>query len=322
MDQHPTSLSSHAAALQAVPAALRQRGFDFVTVTPATHAAVNARPENFWACDMRGVFGWSRPFARDVLDADLFQLAHGAGVLREATHDGTACWRSDVRAASLHGQIFLHSAFPTTSPDAVFFGPDTYRFADAVSSALAGHTCPIRRAVDIGCGSGAAGILVALAHPNAQIILADINHAALDIAGVNALAAGAGNTVCLHSDLFARLPGTFDLIIANPPYLMDPAARTYRHGGGLRGEGLSLRILRESLPRLAPGGLLVLYTGSAIAGGRDFLREDAAALLESTGWRWGYREMDPDVFGEELGAGPYADAERIAAVVLTAERPA
>jgi hypothetical protein len=85
---------------------------------------------------------------------------------------------------------------------------------------------------------------------------------------------------------------------------------------------LSVRILQGALPLLAPGGQLVLYTGSAIEGGRDFLREEVVAMLDDTGWCWTYREVDPDVFGEELGHGAYADAERIAAVVMTVERPA
>jgi hypothetical protein len=33
--------------------------------------------------------------------------------------------------------------------------------------------------------------------------------------------------------------------------------------------------------------------------------------------RWSYAEVDPDVFGEELETPAYADADRIAAVVLT-----
>jgi hypothetical protein len=45
-------------------------------------------------------------------------------------------------------------------------------------------------------------------------------------------------------------------------------------------------------------------------------------MLDETGWPWTYREVDPDVFGEELGHGAYVDAERIAAIVLIAERPA
>jgi release factor glutamine methyltransferase len=204
----------------------------------------------------------------------------------------------------------------------VFFGPDTSRFADAVNAGLARRSRPVRQAVEIGCGSGAAGILVALAYPQATVILTDINPAALAMAAVNARAAGATNTVCVQSDLFHNLAGPFDLIVANPPYLIDPSARTYRHGGGRRGEGLSVRIVQRALPRLAPGGQLILYTGSAVAGGRDFLREEIVSVLDEAGCCWTYREVDPDVFGEELGHAAYADADRIAAVVLIAERPA
>jgi methylase of polypeptide subunit release factors len=189
-----------------------------------------------------------------------------------------------------------------------------------VGHALAAQTRPIQRAVDIGCGSGAAGIIVASAYPEATIVLADINSAALVMAGVNAIAAGLKNTMCVRSDLFMELAGSFDLIVANPPYLIDQASRIYRHGGGRRGEGLSLRILQGALPRLAPGGKLVLYTGSVIAGGRDFLREEVVSMIDKTGWPWTYREVDPDVFGEELGGAAYVDGERIAAVVLTVER--
>ncbi len=257
-----------------------------------------------------------------MLDPGLFHAAREAGVASESVEAGTALWRCTARAATLKGQIFLHSAFPTDAPDTVFFGPDTYRFADAVGYALAGHVGPIRRAVDIGCGSGAAGIIVARACPGATVVLADINAAALAMAAVNAKSAGASNTACVQSDLFTNLDGSFDLIVANPPYLIDQSARIYRHGGGRRGEGLSLRILQGALPRLAPGGQLVLYTGSAIVAGGDFLREESAAMLNETGWPWKYREVDPDVFGEELGQGGYVDAERITAVVLTTERPA
>ncbi len=298
------------------------RDYSFVTVTPATHGSVNARAENFWARDMRDVFGWSRPFKPGVLDPGLLQAAREAGAIDELAEAEDAFSRCNLRAATLEGQVLLHSAFPTDAPDAVFFGPDTYRFADAVCRALAGHAGPIRRAVDICCGSGAAGILVARACPQASVVLADVNAAALALAGVNARAAGVNNTSCTRSDLFQTVPGTFDFIVANPPYLIDQFSRIYRHGGGRHGEGLSVRIVRDALPRLASGGQLVLYTGSAISGGRDFLREEVACMLDETGWRWTYREVDPDVFGEEVGQGAYCDAERIAAIVLTAERPA
>jgi len=42
--------------------------------------------------------------------------------------------------------------------------------------------------------------------------------------------------------------------------------------------------------------------------------------LAGTAHRWSYFEVDPDVFGEELEAGMYTQADRIAAVVLTVTR--
>ena len=116
------------------------------------------------------------------------------------------------------------------------------------------------------------------------------NVGALALASVNARAAGADNTLCIESDLFISVVGSFDFIVANPPYLVDKASRIYRHGGGQRGEGLSLRIVQGALAHLAPGGQLVLYTGSVIVGGRDFLREEVASMLVGTGWKWTYRE--------------------------------
>ena len=111
--------------------------------------------------------------------------------------------------------------------------------------------------------------------------------------------------------------GSFDLIVSNPPYLIDGTGRSYRHGGGQLGEGLSLEILRQSLPRLSPGGTFLLYTGSAIVGGLDGFLQAAHDLLIGSKFDWSYKEMDPDVFGEELDLPAYAEADRIAAVVLT-----
>jgi methylase of polypeptide subunit release factors len=106
------------------------------------------------------------------------------------------------------------------------------------------------------------------------------------------------------------------LIIANPPYLRDPARRLYRDGGGAFGEALSLRILREGLVHLAPRARLVLYTGSAIVDGHDLFRAQVEQVVSEAGLVYDYSEIDPDVFGEELEAASYRDVERIAAVSL------
>jgi len=302
-------------------AALRDRGYRFVAVTPATHRLVNARAENSWAASLADVFGWSRRFTGGVLDADLFAIAAEAGILEPAAGSAMPAWRSRLRAASLDGLLLLHSAFPTDAAEAVFFGPDTYRFAAAVTAHLHGGR-PVRRAIDVGCGTGAAGILIARAWPEADVVLADISGAAVALAACNAAAAGTDKVSCIRSDLFAQVAGDFDLIVANPPYLNDRARRLYRHGGGALGAALSLRIIKQSLPRLAPGGTLLLYTGSAIVGGRDAVFEGASAILAAAGLTWHYQEIDPDVFGDELRLPAYAGADRIAAVLLTVERPA
>lgn len=289
--------------------AVQATGYAFVTPTPATHARVNARPGSARARDLRDVFGWSRPFDAGTLPSPVMAAAEAAGVL-VAVPDG---WRSLVRLSSLDGLLFLHSAHPTAEADSVFFGPDTYRFAQAIAG-ISGR--PVRRAVDVGCGAGPGAILIARAHPAAHVVAVDINDAALRLTRANAELAGV-TVEAVNSDLLSAVPGELDLIVANPPYLVDPDARAYRHGGGALGADLSLAILDASVARLAPGGTLLLYTGAAIVNGHDPLRSAASARLAECGVQWSYREVDPDVFGEELAFGAYAHTDRIAAVVLT-----
>lgn len=295
--------------------ALEASGYSYTTVTPATHARINARPANAWARCARDVFGWSRPFRQDVLTPSLFEAMRRAEVI-EPRGEG---WSSRVRASTLHGRLYLHSAYPTTDSGAVFFGPDTYRFADAIARHLA-DGARLGRAVDIGCGAGPGAVLVALARPDAEVMAVDINDLALRFAAVNARLAGAVRIVVRHSDLLRAVDGEFDLIVANPPYLLDAQERTYRHGGGSLGEGLSPAIASLAAARLAPGGTLLLYTGTAIVDGADRFRAAVAPILDATSLKWRCVELDPDVFGEELSEPAYAAADRIAAVLLTVHK--
>jgi methylase of polypeptide subunit release factors len=263
------------------------------------------------------VLGWSRPFARGVLPEAIHRLLDEAGML---TREGEL-FRSQVRFSTLEALLLAHSPFPTTQEDAVFFGPDTYRFARFIESSLRAYatdrsTC----VVDIGCGSGAGGLVVSrcMRAPPRRLVLSDISVKALRLASINA-SINAVPAEVLRSDVLEEFDGAPDLIVSNPPYLVDPTHRVYRDGGGALGFDLSLRILRESLDRLAPAGLLILYTGSAIVGGMDRFRTAAVAELAENRRvaTWRYEEIDPDVFGEELETAAYAEADRIAAVGLT-----
>lgn len=303
-------------ALRQLALWLHTQQYQFTTVTPATHARVNARPENAQAQTLAAIFGWSRPFARTLLPATMFERLRAADVV--VAHG--ALWRSQVRVSSLDGLLIFHSAYPTEAADTVFFGPDTYRFVQALKRHAQGTQAHVRRAVDIGCGAGPGALTLARLYPQAEILGVDINPSALALTRLNAALAGLGHVQLCLSDLLQQVEGSFDLIVANPPYLVDITERAYRHGGGPLGAELSLRIVHAALQRLAPGGRLVLYTGAAIIDNHDPFRQAVAQLLADQHVVWEYEEVDPDVFGEELLRGSYANAERIAAVVLTLTR--
>ena len=90
----------------------------------------------------------------------------------------------------------------------------------------------------------------------------------------------------------------------------------------MHGGEVSLEIARMAAARLAPGGRLVLYTGSAIVDGADPLRAALGSAMGELGCTVRYQELDPEVFGEELAKPSYADVDRIALVAAIAERPA
>jgi TubC N-terminal docking domain/Methyltransferase small domain len=121
---------------------------------------------------------------------------------------------------------------------------------------------PRRRAIDLGTGSGIHAVLAA--DHCTSVIGADINQRAIAFAKFNAILNGKSNAEFILSDLFKSIDGTCDLLLANPPYAPDSAAKAGDNfwSGGVEGTDLLRRIV-EALPaRLDQDGtahLIALY---------------------------------------------------------------
>lgn len=299
------------AELLALGRFLRDHGYRFISVTPDTHESFLKRGPAV-ARDARDILGWSLPFRPSQIDPRLFELMAAAGVCERSSTDVS---RATLRCSTLDDLLFFHSAFPTREPDSVFFGPDSYRFVRALRARV---TTDQSFVADIGCGAGVGGVALGRAVRIERLLLTDINPRALQLAAVNAELNQVRAELVL-SDVLERVPGSPDLLIANPPYLADPGKRLYRDGGGTLGTELSVRIAREAGARFAgSGGRLLLYSGAPVVDGRDQLRAALEPVLNDARARVDYEELDPDVFGSELATPGYRDVERIAAVLLDA----
>lgn len=294
--------------------ALGAADYRFVTVTPETHRRVLERDPDRLAQDLRGVFGWNLPFEASLLPAPVRDVLERSGMAEREGH----LLRSRVRIASVEDRLFLHSAFPTDAADSVFFGPDSYRYARFLAAELP-RLGSVRRLVDIGAGSGVGAIMAAAFLPGARLTATDINPLAFRFARINAAHAGIVLEPIEASGLYG-IDGPVDLVIANPPFVTDPAKRLYRDGGGMHGARLSLDWALAAARRIEPGGTILLYTGSAIVDGRDGLREALAERMPDLDCSLRYAEIDPDIFGELVEQPGYEGVERVAAVGVVISR--
>jgi len=119
----------------------------------------------------------------------------------------------------------------------------------------------IERALDLGCGSGTIALLLAAACR--EVVASDINPRALQLARFNAALNGVHNVDWRLGDLFEPVAGeTFDLIVAQPPFLPQPASAPrvlYLHGGP-RGDELALALLAQAPRYLSRTGLAVVLS--------------------------------------------------------------
>jgi hypothetical protein len=120
--------------------------------------------------------------------------------------------------------------------------------------------------------------------------------------------------VAVETLCVSTIPPAADLVLANPPYMMDRRKRAYRDGGEFLGGAIALDWASQALATMAPGGTMLLYSGAAFQDGQAPLVDALKRLCESEGATLNIDEIDPDVFGEELEEPDYRGVERIAAL--------
>lgn len=182
----------------------------------------------------------------------------------------------------------------TVSPDVLIPRQDTEVLVEACLRCCRGIACP--RILDIGTGSAAIAVSLAVYLPQARITATDISPAALAIARSNCLSHGVQQRVeCLVADLFPALPESaerFDLIVSNPPYIrrqdipgLQPEVRhepACALDGGSSGLDFYCRICSRAADYLAPGGCLALEVGfDQRSGVEDILAQTKKFSLEA-----------------------------------------
>jgi len=126
----------------------------------------------------------------------------------------------------------------------------------------------LRRVLDVCTGSGCIAVSLKHAAPELELSASDISADALEVAALNARRILGSRLPSFASDLLDSVPGSFDLIASNPPYLRDDEMEGLRKlgwrepelalAGGRDGTALAQRLIRDAPSRLSPGGWLML----------------------------------------------------------------
>lgn len=190
-------------------------------------------------------------------------------------------------------QEFYGRSFRVT-PDVLIPRPETEHQVETVMR----RQPRARRIADIGCGSGAIGISLALERPSYDLTLTDISPAALRVARENAATLGA-NARFLCCDLGAAFaPAAFDAVVSNPPYIpieareglprevRDHEPHVALFGAG-QGNGIYRRLIADAERILRPGGLLSFEIGY----------QDLDAVHPMFGPDWRFIEANQDLAG-------------------------
>jgi release factor glutamine methyltransferase len=172
----------------------------------------------------------------------------------------------------LLGSVDFYNCRLQVNGDVLIPRPETEELVECILTDYQGR--PLGQVLDLGTGSGAIAIALALARPDAQVTAGDCSAASLEVARQNAVQNGVADRIVFRrSDWFAGLTGTFDVIVANPPYVSSRqweklASEVREHepavalDGGADGLAAVRQIVREAPEHLRSGGHLYLEIGA------------------------------------------------------------
>ncbi|MSQ40809.1 MAG: peptide chain release factor N(5)-glutamine methyltransferase [Dehalococcoidia bacterium] len=172
--------------------------------------------------------------------------------------------------AYLLGHREFYSLDLLVSPAVMVPRPETETLVDrALQWAQAQGGRPLVVA-DVGTGSGAIAVTIALRFPSARVLAVDVSLQALSVAIANARRHGVAQRVSfVAGDLLEAVVGPLDLVLANLPYIPDAdlddlqaEVRVYEPrialAGGRDGLDIIRRLLAQAGRVVRPGGLLLL----------------------------------------------------------------
>lgn len=184
--------------------------------------------------------------------------------------------RGEPVAYLLGEKDFYSRSFRVTA-DVLIPRPDTELIVTLALKRLKVLAWP--RVLDLGTGSGAIAVTLACEHPEAQVTAVDVSPAALAVAQGNAERLG-GKVRFVESDWFAALGSsdncgahceTFDVIVANPPYVAARDPHLLQDGlpfepdlaltDGADGLSCIRRIVADTPAHLVAGGVLLIEHG-------------------------------------------------------------
>jgi hypothetical protein len=128
---------------------------------------------------------------------------------------------------------------------------------------------PSRATLDLGTGNGIHALRAAR-HSDC-VVATDLNPRAASFTAFNARLNGIPNVEARTGDLYAPVAGEkFDLIVANPPFVISPERCYLFRDGSLPGDELSRRVIREGATHLREGGFLQVLFEWACRRGEDW----------------------------------------------------